>query len=130
MDQRASSAPDTTFWAMRSPRDWEHLLAHTQTLRYLPNETLLTTGSPNNSVYIVLDGRLESATDAWVEGQVAGIASFFHERAAQADVTATTDVRVARLTRDALDALAAREPELAHGVTMELARLLALGASL
>lgn len=118
------------FWPHRSSADWQELLAHTQTLRFRPDEIVLTQGSTNTSVFIVLAG--EATTEAgasWTEGQAFGLTSFFGRRPVVAEIMARTDLEVARLTRSELDTILARTPSLALAITLELARLLALQGS-
>lgn len=123
--------PEAGFWAHRATADWQRLFSYTQTLRHLGGETVLKPGEPNRSVYIILAGQVAGHGAAGPvrleEGQAFGIRSFFSGAAVQHGVTASSDLEVARLSRTTLDTIAARHPDFALDLTLELGRLLALG---
>lgn len=128
----ATDPHDRSFWSTESATEWQRLFRHTQTLRWRQGEAIVAAGHPNLSIFIITQGRVVRADDqdtGWSEGQVVGIQSFFSGQVATHQLLAATDVEAVRLTRDELDSIAAREPELAHRITLELGRLLALATT-
>jgi CRP-like cAMP-binding protein len=113
-------------------RDWATLLAAMQTLILRPGDTAYTEGQPDRSLYLLTDGMLEvGAAGAVVADVAAPPAEVLNEIAfidgggCTETARARTDVRVLRLSYDAFEALAAREPQLARKVLLDLARSLA-----
>ena len=51
-------APET-FFADRDERDWDRLLAYTETRRFRPGEVVLPDGAADRALYLLADGRLE-----------------------------------------------------------------------
>jgi signal-transduction protein with cAMP-binding, CBS, and nucleotidyltransferase domain len=51
-------APET-FFADRDERDWDRLLAATETRRFRPGEVVLADGVADRALYLLADGRLE-----------------------------------------------------------------------
>lgn len=117
---------EVTFWATRSQRDWRKLLGAMQTLRFRPNETAIHLGERADGFYLVGFGRFQSDNTPINEGQAIGVANFFTGRPFSADITTQTDGELLHLSHAAFDIFAAREPELARAVLMELGRILAL----
>ena len=119
-------AAEECFWVTRADRDWRTLLESCQTLRFPAGHVAYEADATTTSISIITRGRFVEGDRAWIDGQVLGIAPFFSGRPALLDVMAAIDSEVVRLSRDALDVMAAREPELARAVIWELARLLAV----
>ncbi len=117
---------DATFWATRSQRDWRKLLADVQTLRFRPNETAIQAGDHSNGFYLVGFGRFQAEQLTINEGQAYGVDTFFTGRAHQAPLIAQTDGELLHMTKDAFATFAAREPELARAVLMELGRIVSM----
>lgn len=95
------------------------LLDHCETLRFRSGETVQRTG---RAFYILADGKLDSHTAPAVLGE----AEFFTGLPRDSDHRAHTDGELLRLSYDAFEALAAREPRLARDLLMDLGRRLAL----
>lgn len=114
-----------TFWATRSQRDWRKLLNMMQTLRFRPNQTAIHANDKSDGFYLIGVGRFQADTPL-TEGQAIGIASFFTGRPHSTDIVAQTDGELLYLSQAAFDIFAAREPELARAVLMELGRILAI----
>ncbi len=124
--QPAAAPQDITFWATRSQRDWRKLLSLTQTLRFRPQETAIHAGDKSDGFYLIGFGRFIANDAPLTEGQAIEISAFFTGRPHPHDIIAQTDGELLHLSHAALDIFAAREPELARAVLMELGRILAL----
>jgi len=118
-----------------SDEEWAMLLRHARQRRFSPGETVVTAGSWEQSLYIVLEGQLEVLAPrgrrgyrrvASVEaGSVIGELSFFDGGARSALVRAVTPTVLAELSRTDFDALAMASPDLARRLLLDLGRILA-----
>lgn len=117
---------ESAFWATRSQRDWQKLLAVTQTRRARAGEVALHAGDTAEAAYLVGFGRFGDDITVWEEGQALGLAAFFAAQPVAHDVVAHTDGELIRIGRSGLETLGAREPELARDVLLELGRILAI----
>lgn len=118
-----------------SDDEWAMLLRHARQRRFSPSETVVTAGSWEQSLYIVLEGQLEVLAPrgrrgyrriASVEaGSVIGELSFFDGGARSALVRAVTPAVLAELSRADFDALAMASPDLARRLLLDLGRILA-----
>jgi CRP-like cAMP-binding protein len=113
-------------------RDWDSLLAAMQTLVLRPGDTVFAEGRVDRALYLLTDGVLELSVSGSTPAEVAAPpAALLNEIAfldgggCAATAQAVTNARVLRLSFDAFEALAAREPHLARHVAVDLARMLA-----
>ena len=98
------------------------LLDYCETLRFRPGETVLAAGEDERALYVLADGRLDTA----VAPAVLGEAEFFSGLPRRTSATAETDGELLRMSFDAFEAMAAREPRLARELLVDLGRLMAL----
>jgi CRP-like cAMP-binding protein len=132
----ADEARQLVFLADLSPEGWGKLLARTGAQRFRAGEVLVRAGEAQPALYIVASGSLEVlGTDrrgrerrvAVIEqGSVFGEQSFFDRLPRSATVRALTDGELRSLTPEAFEVLAAREPDLARMVLLDLGRILSL----
>lgn len=118
-----------------SDEEWAILLKHVRYRQFSPGDTVVTAGSWEQSLYIVLEGQLEVLAPrsrrgfkriASVEaGSVIGELSFFDGGARSAQVRAVTPAVLAELSRTEFDALAVASPDLARRLLFDLGRILA-----
>jgi CRP-like cAMP-binding protein len=113
-------------------RDWDALLAAMQTLILRQGDTAYTEGQADRALYLLTDGVVEvgasgaPATEvAAPPAEILNEIAFLDGGGCAATARATTDARVLRLSFDAFEALAAREPQLARLVLLDLAKMLA-----
>lgn len=113
-------------------RDWNALLDAMQTLVLRQGETVCTEGQTDRALYLLSDGVFEvgaaGAAPAEIAAPPAEILNeiaFLDGGGCVATARAATDARVLRLSFDSFEAMAAREPQLARQVVLDLARMLA-----
>jgi CRP/FNR family cyclic AMP-dependent transcriptional regulator len=118
-----------------SEADWAALLAFTDTRHLHAGDVLISAGTAERSLYLVVDGNLEvllpTGRDRWRragtvgKGSVLGELAFLDGDARSAMVRTLGDTTVAELTFDEFDRLRAARPDLAFRVAMDLGRILA-----
>jgi CRP/FNR family cyclic AMP-dependent transcriptional regulator len=130
---RAGDAAASGFLDQADERDWETLLGATRTVMLRPGETVFAEGQADRALYLLTDGRLEIGaagavpmTMAAPPAEAINEIAFLDGGPCPVTARAISDARVLRLSFDAFEALAAREPHLARGVLFELGRRLAM----
>ncbi len=131
----ASSPAAQVLLADASDEEWATLLRHTRYRRFNPGDDVVTAGELDQSLYLVLEGRLEVLAEhgrrryrrvaVVAEGSVIGELSFFDGQARSALVRAMTPAMLAELSRAEFDSLAAANPALAGRLLFDLGRILA-----
>jgi CRP-like cAMP-binding protein len=128
--------PDPGFLPRASMEEWDAVLGATETLRFHPGDVVLRAGARDRAFYILLDGRLEvqGTGGEAVAPTVVGVAAFLDDAPRAVTLLARTDGDVARMSWDAYEALAARDPRLGRAILVDLgrglaARLRGLGAA-
>lgn len=116
-------------------QDWDDLLAVTRPRELPVGDILFSPGSTDGALHLVVAGTLEVLAPArrgsWKRvgvvqtGMVIGELSFLDGRPASTLARALEPARVAELTHEAYAELAARRPELAALLAMDLGRILA-----
>jgi CRP/FNR family cyclic AMP-dependent transcriptional regulator len=111
---------------------WDTLLAAMQTLVLRRGDTAFAEGQADRALYLLTDGVLEvgaaaaTATElAAPPAEILNEIAFLDGSGCVATARAVTDARMLRLSFDAFEALAAREPQLARQVALDLARIVA-----
>jgi CRP-like cAMP-binding protein len=132
----ADDARQLVFLPNLSPEGWGKLLARTGAQRFRAGDVVVRAGETHPALYIVATGSLEVVGDARrgrerrvaviEQGSVFGEQSFFDGLPRSATVRALTDGELRSLTRDAFEVLAAREPDLARMILLDLGRILSL----
>jgi CRP/FNR family transcriptional regulator, cyclic AMP receptor protein len=130
------AAPDPGFLPRASMEEWDAVLAATETLRFHPGDVVLRAGERDRAFYVVLDGRLvvDGTGVEAVAPTVIGAAAFLDDAPRAVTLRARTDGDAARMSWDAYEALAARDPRLGRTILLDLgrglaARLRSLGAA-
>jgi CRP-like cAMP-binding protein len=120
-------APDPGFLPHATAEEWDVLLAATETLRFRPGDVVLRAGERDRAIYLLLDGRVQ-AGDAGAEvtaPAAVGVAGFLDGLPRAVTLEARTHVELVRLSWDAYEALAARDPRLGRMVLADAGRALA-----
>lgn len=130
--QVADIAAASGFLDQADERDWDALLAAMQTLVLRQGDIAFTEGHADRALYLLTDGTLEVGSAGATPTQIAAPPAevlneiaFLDAGGCMATARAATDARVLRLGFDAFEALAAREPQLARQVLLDLAKLVA-----
>jgi CRP/FNR family cyclic AMP-dependent transcriptional regulator len=124
------------FLAERGDGDWGTLLSHCETHRFRAGEVVIRQGEVDRALYIVLGGQLEVLVPlrggrlhrlATIEpGSVIGEQAFLDGLPRSATVRATSEGEMLRLSLEAFEVLAAREPELARAILFDHGRLVSI----
>lgn len=120
-------AADPGFLPHATVAEWDAVLAATETLRFHPGDVVLPAGERDRAFYLLLDGQLETegAGEVLAAPTVLGVAAFLDGEPRAVGLLARTDGELARMSWDAFEALAAREPRLGRTVLVDLGRGLA-----
>jgi CRP/FNR family transcriptional regulator, cyclic AMP receptor protein len=114
------------FLAGATEAEWGAVLGATETLRFHPGDVVIRRGERDRAFYLLLDGRLATEAGAQIAAPATiGVAAFFDGAPRTVALTASTDGELARMSWDAYEALAARDPRLGRAVLADLARGLA-----
>jgi CRP/FNR family cyclic AMP-dependent transcriptional regulator len=123
----ASPAPDPGFLPHATTEDWDAVLSATETLRFHPGDVVLRAGERDRAFYVLLDGRLEAegtGTEV-LAPSVLGVAAFLDAEPRAVTLLAPGHGELARMSWDAYEALAARDPRLGRAILVDLGRGLA-----
>jgi CRP/FNR family cyclic AMP-dependent transcriptional regulator len=120
-------APDPGFLPDATADDWDAVLAATETLRFHPGDVVLRAGDRDRAFYLLLDGRLEAeGSGAAVAAPAAlGVAAFLDGQPRAVTLLARGHGELARMSWDAYETLAARDPRLGRAILVDLGRGLA-----
>ena len=118
-----------------SDEEWAALLEHTRYRRFGPGDAVITAGTQDRSLYLVLEGQLEVLAPHGRRGyrriaspgagSVIGELAFFDGGVRSALVRAVTPAVLAELSPAEFDALAVASPALARRLLFDLGRILA-----
>ena len=132
-----AATTDPGFLPYATVAEWDALLAATETLRFHPGDVVLRAGERDRAFYLLLDGRLvvEGGEDEILAPATIGVAAFVDGEPRAVTLLARTHGELARMSWDAYEGLAARDPRLGRTILCDLgrglaARLRAAGASL
>ncbi|WP_273361984.1 Crp/Fnr family transcriptional regulator [Simplicispira suum] len=119
-----------------SEDDWSRVLSFTQCRAFRAKETVLKIGDSGRALYIVSRGALEVAMPQkrgrvlriarLAEGAVFGEQAFLDGQPRSATVQAVTDGEMHVLSLESFEILAARHPDLARMMLMDLGRILSM----
>jgi CRP-like cAMP-binding protein len=120
-------AADLGFLPNATTEEWDAVLAATELLRFHPGEVVVRAGVRDRAFYILLDGRLEAeGSGAEVAPPAAvGVAAFLDGQPRAVSLLARGHGELARLSWDAYETLAARDPRLGRAILVDLGRGLA-----
>lgn len=129
------AAGELRFLDDRSKRDWEKLLSHTDARLFRAGDMVIRAGEVERALYIVTSGTLAMLLPQRDGGgkdfktieapTVIGELAFVSGGPRSSSIRAVSDGELRRLTFDAFEVLAAREPELGRAILLDLARILA-----
>jgi len=123
---------ELVFLRDRSEEDWERLLRFGERRRLRAEETLISEGEIDRSLYLVATGELEVSLSTGLRlavisaGSVVGELAFLDGQPRSATISALTDGEVVRLSYEAFETLAAHHPELGRAILLDLARIVAV----
>ncbi len=126
-------AEDLVFLATRPESDWSKLLAQTDTRRFSKGDVIIAAGDVDRALYLLTEGSLgmrlpgqEHSTFKAIDApSVVGEVAFLDGGPRSASLYALTDGELMRLSMDAFEVLAAREPELGRAILLDLGRIVA-----
>lgn len=124
------------FLADASDDDWAAIRAHGELRHFRPGETVTDHGEVDRALFIVVDGQLEVVVadgrrhrerrvNTIEAGTVVGEIGFLDGRPRSAKVRAVVDSKLLRLTYEAFEVLAAKEPCLGRQILFDIGRVLA-----
>ena len=129
------NANAVAFLGDRSERDWEKLLSHTDARPFSAGDTVIHSGDMDRALYIVTSGALAmllpqrdgglKAFKTFEAPTVIGELCFVSGGPRSSTLRATSDGEMRRLSYDAFEVLAAREPELGRAILLDISRILA-----
>jgi CRP-like cAMP-binding protein len=122
--------PAATFLEDATDRDWEALFSYTQTRQCYGDEIVFKQDDFDRSLYLLTIGQLEIGPEGEpVEVLDApapfNVIAFLDDGRCDATARATTDSEMLRLSFDAFESLAMREPVLARKILLDLGRIVA-----
>jgi CRP-like cAMP-binding protein len=128
------AVPDSglTFLSDRDAHDWEIVLGYAERRRFSAGEVVVRRGDRERALYLLTTGTLQvlpeerGAVLSKIHAPaVVGEIAFLDGGARTLDVVAASAGEVHRLTLDGFEALAARYPELARAILLDLGRITA-----
>ena len=133
----SESREEAVFLPDRSNEDWAKLLTYAETRRFRAGEVIIRLGEMDRALYLVYDGRLDVLIPygggpslrrftTVGAGSVIGEQAFLDGKPRSATIRAASDGELLRLSFEAFELLAAREPELARAFLFDLGRILSL----
>ena len=133
VEEAHEDSADLLFLPEATAADWATVFSHAEVRRVGAGLALVQAGEDDRALYLLTEGtvgvrlpRDESAFKTIDAPSVVGELAFFDGRPRSATLDAVTDVEVVRLDEAGFERLAAAEPELAHAMLRDLARILAL----
>jgi CRP/FNR family cyclic AMP-dependent transcriptional regulator len=133
VEEAHEDSADLLFMPEATASDWATVFAHAEVRRVGAGLALVQAGEDDRALYLLTEGtvgvrlpRDESAFKTIDAPSVVGELAFFDGRPRSATLDAVTDVEVVRLDEAGFERLAAAEPDLAHAMLRDLARILAL----
>jgi CRP-like cAMP-binding protein len=136
-EQEGPAPSNLLFLSDCDEKDWEKLLSYVETQLFRAGEIIMNEGDRDDALSIVQSGQVEVLSPPSRFGKVRRIAlmgagavmgeqSFLDGQPRSAAVQALTDVELCRLSHQKFTILAAREPQLALRILMDLGRILSL----
>ena len=133
VEEAHEDSADLLFLPDATASDWATLFSYAEVRQIDAGLALVQAGEQDRALYLLTEGtvgvrlpRDEGAFKTIDAPSVLGELAFFDGRPRSATLDAVTDVEVVRLDTGAFDSLLEHEPELAHAMLRDLARILAL----
>ena len=127
---------DLLFLPEATATDWAKIFSYAEVREVSAGLALVQAGEDECALYLLTEGTLgvrmpreESAFKSIDAPSVVGELAFFDGSPRSATLDALTDVQVVRIDMDCFKRLSEAEPQLAHAMLMDLARILALSAA-
>jgi CRP-like cAMP-binding protein len=128
---------ELVFLPNRSDEDWAIIRAHTEMRGFTVGEVVIREGEADRALYLVVEGALEVLIPhgrsgrphriATVEaGSIMGEQAFLDAKPRSATVRAVNDGKALRLSFEAFEVLAARDPQLGLAILLDLGRIVSL----
>jgi CRP/FNR family cyclic AMP-dependent transcriptional regulator len=117
------------FLADRSERDWAMILDHAEVRRFAAGEELMRAGQRERALYVLTEGSVSAATDRGLDlksiaaPSIVGEMSFLDGGPRSLTVRGSSGGEIIRLTYDAFEVVAAKDPELGRAILADLARI-------
>jgi CRP/FNR family transcriptional regulator, cyclic AMP receptor protein len=135
--EAGTAAEEVVLLPQWSDTEWSRLLPYTTTRRFRAGENVMRSGDVDRSLYFVTAGDVEVLLEsprgrrtrriALVgAGSVIGEQAFVDGQPRSATVRAISDSELLRLSEDAFESFAARDPALAMDLIFDIARILSL----
>ena len=132
-EEAHEDSADLLFLPEATAMDWATIFSHAEVRQISAGLALVQAGELDRALYLLTEGtvgvrlpRDEGAFKTIDAPSVLGELAFFDGRPRSATLDAVTDVEVVRLDTAAFDSLLEHEPQLAHAMLRDLARILAL----
>jgi CRP/FNR family cyclic AMP-dependent transcriptional regulator len=132
-EETHEDSADLLFMPDATASDWATVFQHAEVRRVAAGLALVQAGERDRALYLLTEGTIgvrlprdEGAFKTIDAPSVLGELAFFDGRPRSATLDAVTDVEVVRLDAGAFARLSAEAPELAQGMLLDLARILAL----
>jgi CRP-like cAMP-binding protein len=134
-DDSSAVPRDEPFLATCTDDEWRSIAARSERRRFRAGEQIIATGDSDRALLIILDGEVSTSIGSGRRsrtlsvspaGSVVGELGFLDGLPRSADVVATADGELLRLSRADFDALAAAEPALGRLILSDLGRVVAM----
>jgi CRP-like cAMP-binding protein len=134
-DDPSAVPRDEPFLATCTDEEWRSIAARSERRRFRAGEQIIATGDSDGALLIILDGEVSTSIGSGRRsrtlsvspaGSVVGELGFLDGLPRSADVVATTDGELLRLSRADFDALAAAQPALGRLILSDLGRVVAM----
>ena len=132
-EEAHEDSDELLFMPQATAADWVAIFSHAEVRQIGAGLALVQAGEQDRALYLLTEGtvgvrlpRDEGAFKTIDAPSVLGELAFFDGRPRSATLDAVTDVEVVRLDTAAFDSLLEHEPQLAHAMLRDLARILAL----
>jgi CRP/FNR family cyclic AMP-dependent transcriptional regulator len=133
MEEAHEDSADLMFMPEATASDWAAVFSHADVRRVGAGLAVVQAGEQDRALYLLTEGtvgvrlpRDETPFKTIDAPSVLGELAFFDGRPRSATLDAVTDVEVVRLDIEGFERLVAHEPQLAHAMLRDLARILAL----
>jgi CRP/FNR family transcriptional regulator, cyclic AMP receptor protein len=117
------------FLADRSERDWALILDHAEVRRFAPGEELMHAGQAERALYVLTEGMVGGTTGDGVAlktiaaPSIVGEMAFLDGGPRSLTIRGLGEGEIIRLTYDAFEVIAAKDPELGRAILGDLARI-------
>ena len=129
-DNGLSEAPGRLqFLADRSERDWALILDHAEVRRFATGEELMRAGERERALYVLIEGTVSGTTGdgrafkSIAAPSIVGEMGFLDGGVRSLTIRGLSDGEIIRLTYDAFEVIAAKDPELGRAILADLARI-------